>query len=319
MVTRTQIKIRPSDVKIGYNDPILSLGSCFSAHMADRLNALMYIVSSNPCGITFNPASLLTTVKRVCAPDSLHAEELIYQNGLYSHPDFHSSYNTLLSEDYLIYAKKGLIAASEVLKNAKFIILTIGTSFVFRSIANGKIVNNCHKLPAEAFSRELLAPVEIMETIEELRKIVLEQSDQNPHFILTVSPVRHTRNGLVEDRRSKAIASLAIHDIVDKYEDCHYFPSYEIMTDDLRDYRYYKADMIHPSSVAIDYIWDRFCECWLDPEDEDLRKKISGINKRRAHRPLFPDSEQHMQFQKQLNHDVDDLLSQNPFLQGRLS
>ena len=318
MKLRTEIKIPKGNHAIGYNDHILSIGSCFSSYMSDYLKALKYPVFSNPCGITFNPASILTTLKRVSEPDSLHESQLILNNGLYSHPDFHSSFNNPSAADYLTYARNQMTVASEILGKAAYVIITIGTCHVFKSVESGAVVNNCHKLPPETFTKALMSVNEVSHCLHSIRQLIQEASTKRPQIIFTLSPVRHIKNGLVADRRSKSIAHTAIHDIVDVYDDCHYFPSYEIMVDDLRDYRFYKADKIHPTELAIEHIWELFSENWLDIKEQSLRNRIYSINARQSHRALFPDSPDHIKFKETLKSDISSLIREYPFLEGKI-
>ena len=318
MKLRTEIKISASTTPIYYKDSVFALGSCFSGHISSQLKRLCYSVFSDPCGITFNPASLLSSIKRVCAPDSLHENELFYQNGHYVHLDFHSSFDHPSKEHYLKYSKNVLHAASDALKKTKVVLVTIGTCFVYRHINTNTIANNCHKLPSEDFTRSLMSLSDVLTTLQELRSTIRAYNEEGPQIIFTVSPVRHTRNGLVDDRKSKSIALLAVHDICDQYADCHYFPAYEIMIDDLRDYRFYNADLIHPRQVAVDHIFDSFSKSWLVEEEGTLRSDISALRLRLDHKPRFPDSTAHRIFLDKLNRDKHALIAKHPFLEENL-
>ncbi len=302
-----------SEQKIQYSHQIWSIGSCFSVHMSDRLSQLGYLVDSNPTGITFNPKSILHTLKIVLEPNSLQENRLIFHNETYAHLDFHSSYNQLDDNIFMKTAYKNLLKANKSLIKADFIIITLGTCFVFKHNKTKEIVNNCHKLPASAFTPHLMTSNEVLDSLEEIRALVLGQTEK-PQIIFSVSPVRHIKNGLVQDRRSKSIALLAAHHMCDNYSDCHYFPSYEIMTDDLRDYRFYKDDLIHPSNQAIEHIFNEFSTTWLAQEEQSLRDKILSIQNRRLHRPRFPDTTAHTKFKDKLEADTKDLITEYPFL-----
>lgn len=317
MKDRTKITILSNNHQITYKSGVLSLGSCFSVHISDRLSALKYSVSQNPCGITFNPASIMHTIKRIISPESLLSSELQFHKGLWSHPDFHSSYSHPTKEGLIDNVLKSLNAAKTHLNSCDYVIITLGTSFVYRSLKTGRIVNNCHKLPSADFSHELLSVEDVLKLLSESRKLLSEYCDKELQFIFTVSPIRHIKNGLAQDKRSKATALLAIQGLAEQHRDCHYFPSYEIMLDDLRDYRYYKEDLIHPSAMAIDYIFERFTESWLDAKDAALRKKISSINSRQNHRALFPETEEHQLFLKNLDEDIKQVVSTHPFLAAK--
>lgn len=315
MKLRTELEKPQFPFRIGYKSGIFSIGSCFSVHIADRLEGLKYRVMQNPCGITFNPASLLSTIKRVEQPDSLHESQLIFHQGLYSHYDFHGSYNDSDPTSYLSKTKASLHSAQGFLSEAEVIFITIGTCHVYRAAATGEIVNNCHKQPSQNFTHELLQLDEVISMLTELADRIRKLSTDEIQFVWTVSPVRHTKNGLVKDRQSKSIALLAIDAMVRAQADCHYFPSYEIMTDDLRDYRFYKEDLIHPSDQAVDYIFQVFEESLLSEEEKRLRQKVQSIVSRSQHRPLFPDSKEHQHFTEQLASDKRELQEAYPFLQ----
>lgn len=301
----TPVKCPDFPSKISYSDKILSIGSCFSVHMAQKMGFLGYDVLQNPTGITYSAASISRTLKMVHKPDSLHDAPVNHQNSLYSHPDFHGSYNQLSEENLLQITSDSLTTARNFLQKTSFVFLTLGTSVVFRSRETGHIVNNCHKLPSTRFDKEVLTIIETVRHMTEALDLIMEMSQADKvHFVLTVSPIRHVKNGLIEDRRSKSIALLAIHQLVSERTDCHYFPSYEIMTDELRDYRFYKSDLIHPSETAIDLIYDRFSSSLLDPREADLRKQLLSIRKRQEHRPLFPDTAEHQQFLKKLEENI---------------
>jgi len=314
MKTRTLIDTPVYDFKLNYKETVFSLGSCFSEHIASRLAYLQYNVFNNPCGITFNPASLLTALKTVENPKSLHESQLIKTQGLWAHPDFHGSFNQLSTEAYMDRASEKLYQAQNSLKDASLVIITVGTCYAYRSKDTDRVVNNCHKLPSAHFDLELFDLDTTIEYLTELRETALRVAPHGVKFLWTVSPVRHIKNGLVRDRRSKSTALLAVHEMVDSYSDSYYFPSYEILVDDLRDYRYYEEDLIHPSKVAVDHVFDIFQESILDPSEGDLRKKIQSIVQRQQHRPLFPESAVHQQFLNKLEEDRVSLKSAYPDL-----
>jgi len=318
MKLRTKIEPLDYSFKIAHKDAVLSLGSCFSEHISDKLTYLGYQVLKNPCGITFNPASLLTTIKRVKQPESLHENQLNFHNGLYSHSDFHGSFNSSDPKLFISAATDSLLRAKEALKETKFIFITLGTCWVYRSKKSDLIVNNCHKLPADQFSKELLQLDTVHQLLAEMRAELIAATNSNLNIIWTVSPVRHVKNGLIHDRKSKSIAILAVHNMVDNFEDCHYFPSYEVVTDDLRDYRFFNSDLIHPTEQGVDYIFNLFEEATLDAEEADVRKRVLSISNRKQHNALFPSSDEHQFFLKKIQEDIKRLIIDYPYLKGRL-
>ncbi|NNL91675.1 MAG: GSCFA domain-containing protein [Saprospiraceae bacterium] len=312
---RTTIEIQELEPKILYSQKILSLGSCFSVEIAQKLKSLQYQIFTNPAGITFNPISILTILKRVFSSDSLPEDQLNNQNGIWSHSDFHSSFNKSNKEDYILNANLNLSRASEFIRQTEYVFITIGTAFVFEDLKTGNIVNNCHKRPSNCFKRQLLTKEQIKEALSEIKQLLDDNSQKEINFIFTLSPVRHTRDGIVENMHSKAICLNAIHEFINENDRCHYFPSFEIMIDDLRDYRFYKRDLIHPNDLALDIIFNRFEKFGLFEKEEDLRNRIKNVNQSLQHKPLFPDSEEYKKFEKNRTQKINDLTSQYPWMQ----
>jgi len=311
LILRTQLSLELSDSKIRYSSNILSIGSCFSVSIGQKLANLKYNIVQNPAGITFNPVSILSTIRACISGNSLPENKLFLHNGLWSHPDFHGSYNHPDKLTYTSNANSSLHVASDQLKKVNFVFITIGTAYVFEDIETDTIVNNCHKKPASHFRRRLLDIEEIEKTLYSSIQLIDEYSDQSVHYIITVSPVRHVRDGLQENLRSKSRLIEAVHKTVESHKNASYFPSYEIMIDDLRDYRFYKPDMIHPSDLAVDYIYEKFSDMWLDPTQSHLREAVSDIYKSLNHSPLFPDSEAHAKFKSALSKKMENLQSQH--------
>jgi len=249
---------------------------------------------------------------------TLQEDQILSQNGLYNHFKYHSSFNHTDRGQAFSAMQKSIDQTATALQSVDYVIITIGTCIVFRHKSSGQIVNNCHKFPAQHFDKELLSVSQTIDTLEEIRDLITGRSSSKVQFIYTVSPVRHIKNGLVLDRKSKSTALLAVHHMSDNYADCHYFPSYEILTDMLRDYRYYAADMIHPSEVAIDYIYKTFSEAMLDQGEAQIRKDIASILRRENHRPLFPDSDSHQKFLTHLATDKKALIDNYPWITDRL-
>ena len=318
MKIRTELRFPSYPFKISYQDNILSLGSCFSDNIAHKLSHLKYNLIQNPSGITFNPSSLLTTIKSIIEPNSLLQESFFLNNGLWSHADFHGSFSHPDRSTAYKTAQASLKAAHQALPHITKVFLTIGTSHVFRAIDTGRIVNNCHKRPGDHFKKEILTPQKIVNLITESLDLLQLQNNGDIQFVLTVSPIRHLKNGVIADKLNKARCLLAVHEIIAERSDSHYFPSYEIMMDDLRDYRYYADDLIHPSAQAVNYIFDRFEKNLLSTDEIDLRSRVSQINNQLNHKPLFPDSEAHQKFLIQLDKATKKLKEDYPILEGRI-
>ena len=314
MKIRTNLKFPSYPFKISYDEHILSIGSCFSTNIAQKLTTLKYNVIQNPCGVTFNPASIFSTIKSIIRPDTLLQDSFVLHNGLWSHTNCHGSYNN--PDKNVVYSsiKASLQSAHQALPHISKVFLTIGTSHVFRENTSGDIVNNCHKRPASDFTPEILSVETIISLLNDSLDLLQNYNEKSIEFVLTVSPIRHIKNGIIEDKVNKSRCLLAVHDIVNGRSDAHYFPAYEVMMDDLRDYRYYADDLIHPSDVAINYIFGQFKEVLLDKNDEALRQRIHNIVTRQNHRPLFPDTKAHQTFIAKLEADITQLKEEHPKL-----
>lgn len=292
MQFRTTVKIESLKQKIGHNDSILSLGSCFADNIASRLAAAKFQVTASPSGVLFNPESIASAIERYSRAAAPTAEELREgDEGWYSF-DFHSSLSHSEREVALAQMQQAVEQGAEALAKAKVVIVTFGTAWVYRLKENGRVVANCHKQHQSLFSREMLSIEEIVERYAPLMEGVLA----GKKVIMTVSPIRHLSDGLEANSLSKAILRVAIDKLAERYDNVHYFPSFELLNDDLRDYRFYADDMTHPSAVAVDYIWERFEEYAFSAATTDIIKRLRKIADAVAHRPLNADTEAHRNF-----------------------
>ena len=292
MQFRTTVKIESLKQKIGHNDSILSLGSCFADNIASRLAAAKFQITASPSGVLFNPESIASAIERYSRAAAPTAEELREgDEGWYSF-DFHSSLSHSEREVALAQMQQAVEQGAEALAKAKVVIVTFGTAWVYRLKENGRVVANCHKQHQSLFSREMLSIEEIVERYAPLMEGVLA----GKKVIMTVSPIRHLSDGLEANSLSKAILRVAIDKLAERYDNVHYFPSFELLNDDLRDYRFYADDMTHPSAVAIDYIWERFEEYAFSAATIDIIKRLRKIADAVAHRPLNADTEAHRNF-----------------------
>ena len=292
MQFRTTVKIESLKQKIGHNDSILSLGSCFADNIASRLAAAKFQITASPSGVLFNPESIASAIERYSRAAAPTAEELREgDEGWYSF-DFHSSLSHSEREVALAQMQQAVEQGAETLAKAKVVIVTFGTAWVYRFKENGRVVANCHKQHQSLFSREMLSIEEIVERYAPLMEGVLA----GKKVIMTVSPIRHLSDGLEANSLSKAILRVAIDKLAERYDNVHYFPSFELLNDDLRDYRFYADDMTHPSAVAIDYIWERFEEYAFSAATTDIIKRLRKIADAVAHRPLNADTEAHRNF-----------------------
>ena len=296
MKFRTEIDIAPWSEKIEYGDSIVCLGSCFASNIAAKLKESKFRVTDNPVGILFNPASIAKSVGLMTSHTAITESDVFEQNGRYVSYKFHSSISGSTPQEAVTTMQSAITKGGEHLKNARLIIVTLGSAYVWRD-REGEVVANCHKMGAKNFSTELLSLEQIEENLE---SIVTNTATK---ILFTVSPIRHLNDGLEGNTLSKALLRVAIDRVIQKHpERVSYFPSYEIVMDDLRDYRFYDYDMLHPSAQAVDYIAEKFFLVALSEQATKQRNKVLEIMQARNHRPLNPQSEAYKNFcRQQLN------------------
>ena len=310
MQFRTKITIPKSDNPIDYNSKIVSLGSCFAENMAEKLDYFKFQNTCNPFGIIFNPVSIEKIINKAISQELFTEEDILFHNERWHSFDVHSDWSNSNKEELIANLNVILKSTHQKISEATHIIITYGTSWVYRNIESKLIVANCHKVPQKQFSKEILS----IETIENSIKntiSLIQKVNPKAKIIFTVSPVRHLKDGFVENQQSKAHLIAAIHQIL---QSAAYFPSYEIMMDELRDYRFYAEDMIHPNQVAIDFIWERFLETTISEESHSIIKEVETIQKGLQHRPFNPNSESHQQFLSKLQDKITKLVSQYSFM-----
>lgn len=293
----TKVDIKPFDKKIDHRAPILSLGSCFADNIAKRLQRAKFTTTASPTGILFNPESIARAIERFAkvshSEDTLPtADGLLQSNGLWYSYDFHSSLSHTNADTALSQMREAVMRGAEALRAAEVVIITFGTAFVYRLNASGEVVANCHKQPQKLFTRQMLSAEEIVKRYNTL----LQGPLADKRVIFTLSPVRHLGDGLEQNSLSKATLRVALGEIVSTNGNAEYFPSYEIMMDELRDYRFYADDMSHPSPLAVDYIWERFGQTIFSSDTLELNSRIERILTAAEHRPFNPDSDAHRTF-----------------------
>jgi hypothetical protein len=296
---RTELTITPSSNKINHASRVLTIGSCFSQVIGERLSGHKFEALVNPFGTVFNPVSIVRLLENAAKNNFSSMDAPLMREGIWFNHHVHSDFYGNTKEELDTKLKDRLKNVHEVLSKADTLIITLGTAFVYRLKSNNEIVANCHKVPAANFSKQLLTVHEIVNSFAAL----LEQFKiQNSKFriLLTVSPVRHIKDTLPLNSVSKSTLRLACHELSEKFENVSYFPAYEIMMDDLRDYRFYKEDMIHPTEVAEEYIWNKFSDCYFNEETRKLVQDWSTVSKALQHRPFREDSEEHKKFLKNL-------------------
>ncbi|CAM1348554.1 GSCFA domain-containing protein [Tenacibaculum insulae] len=314
MIFQTQVPLKKQSLnQINYNAKLMLLGSCFSENIGNKLAYYKFEATVNPFGILFHPKAIESFITNVINQKEYSENDIFYHNERWHCFEAHSCLSSSDKKELLYNLNQANKTTFNELQNASHLIITLGTSWVYREISTDNIVANCHKIPQKQFLKEILSVEEIIESLEAIISL-LKTINNKISIIFTVSPVRHLKDGFLENQRSKAHLLSAIHQIIEPRNNTHYFPSYEIMMDELRDYRFYAEDMIHPNKTAITYIWERFSEVWLSEEAEQTMKEVATIQKGLTHRSFNPTSEAHLKFLKNLEQKKETLLKAFPFM-----
>ena len=315
MQLQTTIRLNKlQDNLIDHNAKIVLLGSCFSENIGKKLQYFKFQTTQNPFGILFHPKAIENLITRAINLKMYAEDDFIFQNERWHCFDAHSSISKSSKNELLKNLNTSLEKTRKALLEATHISITLGTSWVYRFIETDKIVANCHKIPQKKFLKELLNIAEIAESLEAIVSLI-KSVNPNITILFTVSPVRHLKDGFVQNMQSKSHLISAIHEVINVRKNIHYFPSYEIMMDELRDYRFYAEDMIHPNQIAIHYIWERFAETWFAENTKPILKAVDSIQKGMQHKPFYKDSEEHKQFLQNLEAKKERLQNQFPFIQ----
>jgi hypothetical protein len=314
MQFRTFVPIPQSNYKIDYNSKIVSLGSCFAVNMSEKLDYFKLQNVCNPFGILFHPLAIEKLIKFAVSAKRFTENDIFFHNERWHCYDVHSDLSNSNKEELLISLNARTDFTRTQLEGATHLIVTYGTAWVYRNIESGAIVANCHKVAQKQFNKELLSVDKIQESIANTLKLI-HSVNPNCNIVFTVSPVRHIKDGFVENQWSKSNLIAALHQIIKcQLSNVNYFPSYEIMMDELRDYRFYAEDMLHPNQVAIDYIWKRFKETTISETAFSTMEAVETIQKSLQHRPFNPDSESHQKFEAKLKLKVTKLVGEYPFM-----
>ncbi len=298
------------------------MGSCFTENMGAKLRQHKFNILENPNGILFNPISITKSIDSYLLPKIYTPAQLFYQNESWNSWEHHSRFSNPDKALCLQHINQSQQQANQYIHSADWLIITLGSAFAYSLQNNlqdsgagisGEIVANCHKVPTDKFNKILLP---LNEIIEAVTQSMLQLFECNPtvNILFTISPVRHLREGLVENNRSKALLITAVHQLVEKFSHVFYFPAYELVIDDLRDYRFYAEDMVHPNYAATNYVWEKFITTCVDEPTQKLMKEINEVNAAKSHKPFNPTSEQHKKF-LQVNLDkVSALAKQYPYI-----
>lgn len=307
----TKVTIRPLTESPGYHDKWMSLGSCFSDTIGTRLQQAGFSVCRNPFGVLFNPFSISSALKRLINNRSVTADELFQYGSLWNHFQFSNLYSGINLQHTISEMNNRITAAAEFLTNTSVLMITFGTSWIYEDKLSGTVVANCHKLPGNRFIRRRLTIAEIVNDFSEL----MHTLPGNQCVIFTVSPVRHWKDGAHENTLSKATLHLAIDELTRQFSNAVYFPAYELVIDEFRDYRFYKEDMVHPTDVAVSLVWSRFTEFCFTTDTIEIAKKAEQYHRMDAHTSIHPETPEHQEFLVAKENYRNQLISQYPFLQ----
>ncbi len=305
---RTELTVQPSPWKFGLKDSFLTLGSCFAQSIGQRLVDNKFKAMVNPFGTTYHPFAIHKLLRYASFHGYPTEHTYLVNRGIHYNYDFHSSLADRSKADLQRQIEEHIAAVHFHMKGCRVVLLTYGTAWVYERTDTHEAVANCHKMPAVLFNKRLSSVAEIVESFDSAFK---STESNNPHieFILTVSPVRHVNDTLALNSVSKAALRLACHQLSEKYKQVHYFPAYEIMMDDLRDYRFYERDLIHPTESAMEYIWQKFIDCYCDAGSLQIIKQWNEVQKAMAHKPFQPGSDSHHQFLSDTIKRLEDLQS----------
>lgn len=292
----TQISIPPTCISFSYEKQILLLGSCFAENIGKKLEEAKFRIDINPFGTLYNPASIAQAIRILLHPEQFTGKDLFRHADVYHSILHHSRFSSSSERECLDLINDRLACSASTLREAGRMIITFGTAYVYKLKETGQVVANCHKLPEKTFDREMLSVADIT---ADWKQLLLSLWEQNPDIkvLFTVSPIRHWKDGAHGNQLSKATLLLAIEQLQKEFpEHTAYFPAYEIMMDELRDYRFYADDMLHPSAQAVEYIWQRFSGSLFSAEAQSILKEWYEIQKAINHKPFQPESEGYKQF-----------------------
>ena len=299
---RTEVNVAPSACKISHKSGILFIGSCFTENIGTRMTEYKFDADINPFGIVYNPMSVQQNLETILSGKKYTISDLFnYQDSWISF-DHHSRFSYPEPEICLKEINQRIEYSHSRIRKIQYLIITFGTAWIYKIAESGRLVSNCHKLPAAFFNRELLKPENIL---SDYSKLITDLREVNPtlRIILTVSPIRHWKDGPVQNTISKSILILTIHELLKIFDFTEYFPAYEIAIDDLRDYRYYEEDMMHPNNQMINYIWNKFCQVYFEDKTLQIMKDVGKLNTALKHKPFHPGTLKHREFlRKQLDH-----------------
>lgn len=292
---RTVFSPEQSKHKIKHGDRIMLVGSCFSDNIGERMKHSGFRVSSNPFGTLFNPDAIKNALRMIGTGKNFKTKDFFEQNGIWHNFSLHGDMSNTDLDEAVFNANTAVEEARAFLRESDVLILTFGTAWVYELKESGKTVANCHKVPHSKFVKRKLG---VNDIVSDLSWVMNHLTNMKPgmRVIFTISPVRHLSDGFVENQWSKSTLNVAIHELIRRYDCAEYFPAYELVMDDLRDYRFYKQDMVHPSDETVEYIWEKFSEVYFSDKTKKLAADCMAYHRSLLHRSIHPESPEHKKF-----------------------
>lgn len=310
-IFRTAIEKQDYPFNLNYNSQLMFMGSCFSENIGTKLLDLKFKTVINPFGILYNPISIKRSLEFLIAEKHFEEDNLFFFNDRWHSFYHHGRFSSPQKGETLSKINSSLSHASNKLEKTDYLFITFGTAWVYEHCDHGGVVSNCHKMPSRNFKRRLLNADEI--TVEYFRLLnSLENLNPNINIIFTLSPIRHLKDGLTGNLISKSILMIAIQQIIERFENTHYFPAYEIMNDDLRDYRFYDSDMLHPNETAVDYIFSYFSSSFFNQKTLEKSIEVEKILKSKKHRPFATETNSHQSFIKNTIENINEFTDKYP-------
>ena len=312
MKLSTSIQLERQATPITYSSKVLLLGSCFAQNIGAKLEYYKFQHYTNPFGVLFHPVAIEKLITRAIDQRWFDASDVFFQNEQWHCFLTHSKLSNPSKEQLITALNQGLTTLRGFLEEATHVVFTFGTAWVYRHLQTNTVVANCHKVPQKEFVKQLLSPDDVSDVLLEIEAQV-RTINPTCSIINTVSPVRHLKDGIVANSRSKAHLIAGVQEIIAADKSNHYFPSYEMMMDELRDYRYYKEDLIHPNQTAIAIIWNAFKTSWVSPETTAMQNKIATIQSGKLHKPFNEQSKAHSLFKKELEMNISQVQEKLPW------
>ena len=311
---RTHVELPEKEVKIAHSERIMLWGSCFVENIGNLLKENKFRCEVNPLGILYNPISIAESIQQVLVKKVYEETDLFQSGGMWHSWMHHSDFSSFSSKECLKRINRNMAMVADTLSHTDWLVMTWGTAYVYYLQQNQMIVGNCHKQPEKLFVRKRL---EVAEIVEVWKRLLDGLRTLNPQLkvMFTVSPIRHAKDGMHGNQLSKSVLLLAVDELCRTCSDCYYFPSYEIVMDELRDYRFYADDMLHASEKAVEYIWECFCQCYFNKKTREIIKEWESVKRALEHKPFNPESETYRNFLSQIVLKISQIKEKFPYLE----